>query len=434
VSATHYPNDAARRRWLLGVGGAAGVVASPAGGFLGRAKLAFVPAVFDAANGRALVGIWGNRALDVHVRWSRDRANVAAGSKSSAISLTRESDFVGHFSLNRLPSGLIHYAVYDADEALSDVQSFRMPPAPGTREDFALAFSGDMEERYRPFRIFDTIAAQGVDAFLHLGDAAYIDIPKREFSPTIEHYRRKHAAIRADQALQRFGAKTATIAVWDDHEIENDCHGGHPAMATAERAFREYWPVRNRAPGLFRSLSFGDDVELFVLDGRRFRSPQNEPASESKTMLGRDQLQWFQSAYRESKARYRLVGTSVPFHGSSKDAWGNYQNERDTLLSMFRDAYAEHRAKTVLLSADYHFAREWPKNERRGVYEFMAGPLATFLTFEKENGARERHSRGSHFVFGDRPNFGVLRYAASTRELSVSYFDDTGKPLHHRTL
>lgn len=430
-----YPDSAARRRWFAGLGGgAAGILASPAQAFLGRAKLSFPPAAFDVAAGQALIGIWGNRALDVHVRWSRDAASVPAGAKSGVIALRRENDFVAQAALERLPSARIHYAVYEGDEAISDVQSFRVLATTGERADFTLAFSGDMEERYRPFHIFDRIAAQKVDAFLHLGDTVYADIPKREFSPTIEHYRRKHAAIRADRHLQRFGAQCATIAVWDDHEIENDSHGGHPAMATAEQVFREYWPVRNRVTGLYRSILLSEDVELFVLDTRRFRSPQSDAADAAKTMLGRDQLVWFQQAYRRSKARFRLVGTSVPFHGGSKDAWGNYENERDALLAMFREAHDSSNITTVLLSADYHFAREWPRNERRGVYEFMAGPLATFLTFEKDNGARERHTRGNHFVFGERPNFGVLRYTGKTRELSVSYYDDTGKLLHERTL
>jgi phosphodiesterase/alkaline phosphatase D-like protein len=126
----------------------------------------------------------------------------------------------------------------------------------------------------------------------------------------------------------------------------------------------------------------------------------------------------------------------VPLHGSSQDAWGNYATERDELLAMFRSANARDGAKTIVLSADYHFAREWPRNEKRGTYEFMAGPLATFLTFEKDNAAKSRHTRGDHFVFGDRPNFGVLRYRmnANGGAVSVAYYDDRGARLHERTI
>lgn len=230
-------------------------------------------------------------------------------------------------------------------------------------------------------------------------------------------------------------SNTAFVATWDDHEIENDAHGGLPGIALAEQAFREYWPARAEPGlGLYRKLVLGNDLVLFVLDTRRFRTVQSMEDGPSKTMLGTEQKLRFLEDYRATKARFRLIATSVPFHGSSKDAWGNYATERDELLAAFRTARRESDATTVLLSADYHFAREWPRNEKQGVFEFMAGPLATFLTFEKDNGARERHSRGSHFVFGDRFNFGLVRYVAQTRELKVSYFDDAGKLLHSRAI
>jgi phosphodiesterase/alkaline phosphatase D-like protein len=173
-----------------------------------------------------------------------------------------------------------------------------------------------------------------------------------------------------------------------------------------------------------------------VLDTRRFRSPQTDVDGAGKTMLGREQKTQFARDYAASKAKFRVIASSVPFHGSSDDAWGNYATERDELLTMFRDANARHGEKTVILSADYHFAREWPRSEKRGIYEFMAGPLATFLTFEKNNAARARHTRGEHFVFGESPNFGVLRYksGADGGRVEINYYDDRGKQLHKRII
>jgi alkaline phosphatase D len=455
-----YPKSSARRRWLTSVAASgAGTLAQPAAALFSRSLLAFPPAAFDITSGRALVGVIGNREAKVHARWSVIDVKASATSefmnKSDVVELTADANFANAVELDKLPDGAnVRYALFAGDERISDVQQFRAAPHDRSRRDFSFAFSGDIEERYKPFRIFDSIAAQKVDAFLHLGDTVYADVPKRDFSPTIAHYRRKHAAIRTDRSLQTFMSNHAMIAIWDDHEIENDANGSHPAIADAEQVFREFWPVReqtqrvasranndrlphvrfHRRAGLYRHLSFGEDIDLFVLDTRRFRSPQSDANDEKKTMLGSEQLTWFRNAYRSSSARYRLVATSVPFHGSSKDAWGNYEHERDQLLAMFREANAANDVKTVLLSADYHFAREWPRNERRGIYEFMAGPLAAFLTFEKDNSAKQRHTRGEHFVFGERANFGVLRYEAKSGALRIEYFDDAGTRLHTRTI
>ncbi|MGL4234319.1 MAG: alkaline phosphatase D family protein [Casimicrobium sp.] len=434
-----YPERGARRRWLQSL--AASALASQttsAQALLGRAKLAFPPAAFDVSEGRALIGVIGNRALSLHVRWSESSFDVRNAKRTTTAMLNETSDFAHAFALNGLPpSTTIAYALFDGDNAVSDVQRFRTSPNASTRGDFVLAFSGDMEERYKPFRIFDRIAEQNVDAFLHLGDTVYADIPRREFTPTVSHYRRKHSAIRSDAALQSFMSRHAMIATWDDHEIENDSHGGHPAMREAAQVFGEYWPSRS-APetGLYRKLVLGKELVLFVLDTRRFRSVQAMDDGAEKTILGTAQKQRFMKDYETTKAKFRLIASSVPFHGSSQDAWGNYATERDELLAMFRAAHAKDDAKTIVLSADYHFAREWPRNEKRGVYEFMTGPLAAFLTFEKDNAAKARHTRGEHFVFGERANFGVLRYRASANggSVSVTYYDDRGARLHERTI
>jgi alkaline phosphatase D len=434
-----YPRSDARRRWLQGISATTlATAATPAQSLFGRRSLSFPPAAFDAANSRALIGVWGTDADRIHVRWAAADAltNAALNERSAVVTLDKRADFATAIELVGLPGGkTIRYAVYADNNALSEVQSFRTPPDSLSSGDFTLAFSGDMEERYRPFTVFDQIAKLKPDAFLLLGDSVYADIPKREFSATIPHYRRKHSAIRADRSLQSFLSHHATIATWDDHEIENGANSTHPGMREAEQVFREYWPCRTSAGvGLYRHLKFGRDVELFVLDTRSFRSPQSDADGDAKTMLGASQKSQFMSDFGASKARYRLIASSVPLHGSSQDAWGNYATERDELLAMFRAAHANRDAKTVILSADYHFAREWPRNEKRGVHEFTAGPLAAFLTFEKDNGARSRNTRGEHFVFGDRANFGMLRYDAGMRSLHLFCYDDQGKQLFSRQL
>ena len=86
-----------------------------------------------------------------------------------------------------------------------------------------------------------------------------------------------------------------------------------------------------------------------------------------------------------------------------------------------------------MISADYHFARDW-SNKRTGIYEFMAGPLATFRTFDRHPEARERHSKGPHFVFGDDFNFGLLEYDATSNSLRVSYQDSKGRTLFEKEI
>ncbi len=415
-----YPVRPARRRALQAAAALPLVVATS---WAHAAPLAFAPAVFDVMADRALIWLSANDELRVHVRWGL--TPDALTQRSAELLLAKASDFTAHVSLKGLPAGsTVHFRPYSGDTPLSESGRFSTPRRAG--QSFVLAFSGDMEEKYKPFRIFELLTAAKPDYFVHLGDTVYADIPKRDFTPTLAHYRRKHANIRADRPLQAFMAQCATYAIWDDHEIENDAHGGLPQLPVAEQVFREYWPCSSvEKSGLYRAVNLSPEVELIILDTRRFRSVQAMEEGPSKTMLGSAQKAWFLERLKKSTATFKIVATSVPFHGSSADAWGNYKTERDEVTAFIKSERISH---VVMISADYHFAREW-SNKRTGIHEFMAGPLASFRTFEKSPSARERHSKGPHFVFGDDFNFALMAYDGKQNSLTVSYRDSTGKQL-----
>jgi alkaline phosphatase D len=418
-----YPSAPGRRRALRAAASLGAVPLSAAAPWVAAAPLAFAPAVFDVDADRALIWLSANDELRVHVRWGL--SPDALTQRSAELVLDKARDFTGHVALQRLPAGrTVHFRAYVGDSALPDSGRFSTPRTTG--QNFVLAFSGDMEEKYKPFRIFDAMATARPDYFVHLGDTCYADHPKRDFSPTLSHYRRKHANVRADRPLQAFMSQCATYAIWDDHEIENDAHGGLAHLPIAEQVFREYWPCTTvEKTGLYRAVSLSPEVDLIIVDTRRFRSVQAMPDGPEKTMLGTQQKLWFLDRLRHSKATFKIVATSVPFHGSSQDAWGNYKTERDEISTFIK---RERIANVVMISADYHFARDW-SNKRTGIHEFMAGPLATFRAFDKTPEIRERHSKGPHFVFGDDFNFGLLSYDGKLNSLTVSYRDDVGKVL-----
>lgn len=418
-----YPSRPGRRRALRAVAAVGALPLAAAMPHASAGVLAFAPAAFDVHDDHALIWVSANEAARVHVRWGV--APDALTHRSADLALDRTSDFTGHLRLDGLPAGAtVHYRVYMAEAAVSELARFNTVRKAG--QSFSIAFSGDMEEKYKPFAIFDVMTAAKPDFFVHLGDTVYADVPKREFSPTIKHYRHKHSRVRADRPLQAFMAQCATYATWDDHEIENDAHGGMPQLPLAEQVFREYWPCETvEKSGLYRAFSLSPQVDLIMLDTRRFRSVQALADGPEKTMLGTKQKQWFLDTLKRSRATYKIVATSVPFHGSSQDAWGNYKTERDEIVAFIK---RERIDNVVMISADYHFARDWT-SKRTGLHEFMAGPLATFRTFEKHPEARDRHSKGGHFVFGDDFNFGLLHYDGATNKLSISYQDSRGKTL-----
>jgi alkaline phosphatase D len=180
------------------------------------------------------------------------------------------------------------------------------------------------------------------------------------------------------------------VVTWDDHEVENDYAGRHPAdggdpavfarrRAAAYRAYWEHLPIRQRPPAgpnlaLYRRLGFGDLAELHVLDTRQFRDDQPCAASgggqvvtcperldPNRSILGRRQRRWLLGGLDRSRARWNVLAQQVlmaevdlrPGTGRAwySDAWDGYAADRARLL---RFIDRRRPANPVVLTGDIH--------------------------------------------------------------------------------
>jgi alkaline phosphatase D len=229
---------------------------------------------------------------------------------------------------------------YDASEGTARSRVGRTLTAPDPKANvqpkFAVISCQDYNGKY--FHVHRHIAAQDVDFVLHLGDYVYETVGDPSFQdPTDErqvvfsapeealelgraggrflaaqslsNYRDLYKQYRSDPDLQALHERHPIIAIWDDHEFSDDCHGqvatyldgrtdetSPDRRAAADRAYFEYMPIDYDAVpakrldsqadfpdnfGLYRSFVFGRHLELVVTDLRRFRPdhliPENAP-------------------------------------------------------------------------------------------------------------------------------------------------------------
>jgi alkaline phosphatase D len=388
--------------------------------------LSFQPAVFDVGPDSAIVWVSGDSAGSVAIELGPDEILVTPRRAATA-TLDKANDFTVAIRIDGLEQDRVwFYRVVDSQTGapLSRVGRFRTAPA--SLRPFTFAWSADMDEAYKPFRLFDVIGARNPEFFLHLGDTIYADLPRRQFNPSIPHYRRKHANNRRDSHLQQFLLRHSSYAIWDDHETDDNCHGGHPHMAEGLQVFREYWPCQPAGPeGLYRRFAWAG-VDFLILDTRRFRSPQSEQEGPAKTMLGAAQKQWLLDALESSRSPFKFVITSVPFQGGGADTWGNYKTERSEIASFIRERKI---GGVIFLTGDYHLARDWT-NPKAGFREYMAGPIASFVHYRHTPAARDRYEKAGTFHYGDGYNFGLVRVDPMTGKAAVEFIDGDGKTLH----
>lgn len=225
-------------------------------------------------------------------------------------------------------------------------------------------------------------AADQLDFFCLLGDTVYAD-----GSSTVDDYRAFWDQALSTQGLVDVCASTSIIATWDDHEVDNNWSReevGEEKLAIASACFAEALP-RSEGPGgtgIWRSRTWGDVLEVFVLDGRGERDQL------AGKYLSDAQVTWLLDSLRASTARFKIILNSVPITdltamfgaAGASDRWDGYPQTRSTIL----EAIASDDISGVLwVTGDVHYAQLGFVDPAGGVaaqtVEVFTGPVGSFL-------------------------------------------------------
>ncbi len=274
-------------------------------------------------------------------------------------------------------------------------------------------------------------AQEGLDLFALLGDTVYCD-----GAVSIEDFRVFWREALATAGLNELSASTSLVATWDDHELtNNDGWADAPPeqRAAALQAFREAIPM-GRGPGgdgIWRKLSWGAVLDVFVLDCRGERTDDR--------YISAEQMDWLKAELADSGARFKIILNSVPitdetaFFGEAgaQDRWQGFPDQRNELLGFILD---EGIPGILWLSGDHHFAMIAHVDPEGGPawdqWEVLVGPSGSFLNV------------AATLFVGD-PQYPVL-FAAwnycrltcdpGTGQVEVAFVGDDGQVIEARTL
>jgi alkaline phosphatase D len=428
-------------------------------------------AVGDVSSQRALLWLRTDGPASVQIEWATvsrwERASklatiVAPVSRTASIMTTAETDYTLIIPLAGLSPATryrYHVLVGSVDQterplptSLAAKGEFTTLPDAKTSAAVTFAWSGDLggqgrcRQGVRGYPIFDVIQRYNPNFFLFLGDTIYSDNPcpsppnepGADFkATTLQTYRVRHRYQRAAEALQQFLRTVPVYVIWDDHEVRDNFSGPFDEQMPAGRqALREYWPIaspeedQNR---LYRSIRYGADLELFILDTRQYRSRNEDLDGPAKTMLGATQLAWLLDGLRTTTATWKVIATSVPLSvvkgGVGNDGWGGepngtgFERERQVIV----DAILGHKLKNVVfLAGDVHWvqanAYDPDQDSIIDFHEYMVGPLSARpgrLTAASDALHPTRLINESGYQ-----NFGLVRISKHAFEVTV--VDETG--------
>lgn len=239
-----------------------------------------------------------------------------------------------------------------------------------TCHDFPRRDDGD-----RGHLIYPAMAKLAPHFLVHAGDIEYYDKPD-PFAKSAELARYKWNRLYSLANQRDFHAKHASYFMKDDHDtLKNDCWPGQKyGDLTWEQGlaiFREQFPMGEKP---YRTVRWGKDLQIWMLEGRDFRSPNNMPDGPEKTILGAEQKKWLFDTMRASDATFRIVISPTPILGPDRGG------KNDNLANKgFNHESSEVRAFLNTLPATYVICgdRHWQyvsREKEGGVTEFSCGP------------------------------------------------------------
>ncbi len=358
--------------------------------------------------------------------------------------VTAQSDFTGKVGLDALRSGretFYRVTLQDLDDpALTGrpaTGSFRT--APLGRRDVSFVWSADLAGQgwgINPdlggYRIFSEMEALQPDFFLCSGDTVYADGPlaaavplsgsrvwhnlvteeKSKVAETLDEFRGQFAYNLLDDNLRSFAARVPQINQWDDHETHNNWYPGQVLnddrysekrvdvlAARAKQAFFEWLPIAEQrlddAGRIYRKISHGPLLDLFVLDMRTYKDPNDDNlyADPQRGLLGARQRAWLKRELAASTATWKVIANDLPLglvvpdgpsalEGVAQGDAGAPRGRELEFADVLAYAHRHEIGGIVFVTADVHYTAAHHYDPARAsvsdftpFWEFVSGPL-----------------------------------------------------------
>ena len=235
------------------------------------------------------------------------------------------TDYTARLDLTALPADRelfvrVMFEELSSGRTLSAPATGRFRTAPVTNRDVTFLWSADtagqgfgINLEWGGMMLYETMRRVRPDFFIHCGDTIYADQPilaevkladgtiwknvvteeTGKVAESLREFRGRFAYNLLDEQVKRFSSEVPQIWQWDDHEVMNNWSDSKDLSrdaryteksiqmlsARAARAFLEYAPMRyhglDDADRVYRKISYGPLLDVFVLDQRSYRGPNS---------------------------------------------------------------------------------------------------------------------------------------------------------------
>lgn len=351
-----------------------------------------------------------------------------------------ENDFTIKIPFENLKPNTTYQILWEAKpaekgEVSTHSGTFTTAPAEQTERPIQLVTSTcqyfwSHDDAERGFKTYDSIARLNPDFFLQTGDYVYNDKPG-PLAKTLEKARHKWHAMDAWPALRDFYQKTPVYLLKDDHDLLDDDSGptspayGQLTFEDGLKVWRENVPLADKP---YRTFRWGKDLQIWLAEGREFRSPNKSADNPGKTIWGAEQKKWFQSTVEASDATFKILFSPTPIVGPDREKkTDNHANDAFRTEGEWLRKYLAAQENMYIVNGDRHW-QYVSVDAETGLMEFGSGPVSD----AHAQGWDEDDVRPEHKFLRLKGGFlGVkVEREGGAPTIAFTHYDVDGKAVH----
>lgn len=359
------------------------------------------------------------------------------------VTVVAEHDFIHQFRLGDLQPATRYYLRVDArDSSEAEVTatvsgSFGTPATADQWQDVKFGVvTGqsywDLDDR-AGYHIYPAMQQLKLNFLVPTGDTVYLD-SEAPRARTIElarlHWQRMYSLPRHVE----FHRNVPGYWEVDDHDAwANDCW---PTMQAAwmnpltfEQGFAIYREQVPMGDLTYRTVRWGKGLQIWMVEGRLYRSPNTLPDGPDKTIWGAEQLAWLQRSIEKSDADFRVLISPTPIVGPDRDR-GKNDNHANTAFTyegnLFRSWTESSKLRNFYTCCGDRHWQYMSIDPKSGLREFSCGPAS-----DEHAGGNPKQPDWQPFL---RVKGGFLTVSvnksAGTPKISFRHHDVHGKVVH----
>ncbi|MBT8038230.1 MAG: alkaline phosphatase D family protein [Verrucomicrobiae bacterium] len=299
-----------------------------------------------------------------------------------------KANFTRLFKLTHLTPGTSYRLLAEGRATKNDQPSIKVQgtfkTAPAKNQTSPVSFTvvtgqdyNRRDDKDNGHQIFREMLKLNPSFFVHTGDVVYYDRP----APWAKDEMLAHFKWNSTYALpfqRKFHNNIASYFMRDDHDItKNDSWPGKDYGDLTWGRGLEIFREQTGLPELpYRTIRWGKDLQIWLVAGRQYRSPNSSADSPEKTIWGAKQKQWLFESVKNSDAAFRLLISPTPIVGPDRGrkndnhANAGFTHEGDEIRK-----FVSQQKNMFIICGDRHW-QYVSVDPKTSVREYSCGPTS----------------------------------------------------------